>query len=51
MTNGFKELLKLAKSSKVKTYNELESLVHECNNDVTGADFDSVRKVLNIKLF
>ena len=51
MTKGFKELLKLAKAARVKTYNELESLVQECNNEVTGAGFDSVRQLLKIKLF
>ena len=51
MTDGFRELLKLAKAARVKTYNELESLVQECNNEVTGADFDSVRQLLKIKLF
>jgi hypothetical protein len=51
MTKGFNELLKLAKAAKVTTYDELERLVQECNNEVTGADFASVRQVLKIKLF
>ena len=51
MTKGFKELLKLAKTAKVTTYDELERVVQECNNEVTGADFTSVRQVLKIKLF
>lgn len=51
MTKGFKELLKRAKAAGVETYEELESLVHECNNEITGADFTSVRQVLKIKLF
>jgi hypothetical protein len=51
MTKGFKELLKLAKTAKVTTYDELERLVQECNNEVTGADFTSGRQVLKIKLF
>ena len=51
MTKGFKELLKLAKTAKVMTYDELERVVQECNNEVTGADFTSVRQVLKIKLF
>ena len=51
MTKGFKELLKLAKESKVTTYDELMNLVYECNNEVTGADFESVRQVLKIKMF
>lgn len=49
MTKGFKELLKLAKAAKVTTYDELERLVPECNAEVTGADFTSVRQVLKIK--
>ena len=51
MTKGFKELLKLAKAAKVTTYDELERLVYECNNEITGADFDSVRRTLKIKIF
>ena len=51
MTKGFKELLKLAKAAKVTTYDELERLVSECNNEITGADVDSVRRILKIKLF
>jgi hypothetical protein len=49
MTKGFKELLALAKAESVTTYSALENLVQECNNEVTGADFDQVRKKLNIK--
>ena len=51
MTKGFKELLKLAKAAKVTTYDELEQLVYECNNEITGADVDSVRQILKIKIF
>lgn len=51
MTKGFKELLKLAKERGVTTYDELERLVYECNNEITGGDFTNVRKKLNIKLF
>ena len=51
MTKGFKELLRLAKDRGVNTYDELERLVNECDNEITGADFTNVRKKLNIKLF
>ena len=51
MTEGFKELLKLAKSKYVKTYDELQDLVYECKNEITGGDFESVRQKLKIKLF
>ena len=49
MTKGFKELLALAKAETATTFDELERLVAQCNNEVTGADFDQVRKKLNIK--
>ena len=49
MSKGFKELLKLAKAAKVTTYDELERLVDECTNEITGADFTSVRQALKIK--
>ena len=49
MTKGFKELLALAKAETATTFDELEKLVAQCNNEVTGADFDQVRKKLNIK--
>ncbi len=51
MSEGFKELLKLAKSSGVSTYDELQDLVSHCKNEVTGADFESVRQRLKIKMF
>lgn len=51
MTKGFKELLKLAKSAKVKTYDELQELVYQCENEITGADFECVRQTLKIKMF
>jgi hypothetical protein len=51
MTEGFKELLKLAKSARVNTYDELQDLVSDCKNEVTGADFESVRQKLKIKMF
>jgi len=51
MTKGFKELLKLAKQSRVKTYDDLSDLVYQCKNEITGADFESVRQQLKIKMF
>ena len=51
MTKGFKELLKLAKAAGVTTYDELERLTYTCNNEITGSDFDSVRRALKIKMF
>jgi hypothetical protein len=51
MTEGFKELLKLAKEARVTTYDELQNLVYECNNEITGADFECVRQQLKIKMF
>jgi hypothetical protein len=51
MSEGFKELLKLAKSRKVKTYNDLLDLIYECENEITGADFECVRQQLKIKMF
>lgn len=51
MTKGFKELLKLAKSARVTTYDELQNLVHECTNEITGADFECVRQQLKIRMF
>jgi hypothetical protein len=51
MTKGFKELLALAKAERVTTIDELENLVGQCENEVTGADFDSVRQKLKIKMF
>jgi hypothetical protein len=51
MSEGFKELLKLAKAERVKTYNELQDLVYECKNEITGADFECVRQQLKIKMF
>jgi hypothetical protein len=51
MTSGFKELLKLAKTSRVGTYVELLALIDVCKNEITGADVDCVRQRLNIKMF
>lgn len=50
-TLGHKELLKLAKERKVKTIEELQELVYECTNEVTGADFENVKNQLKIKRF
>lgn len=51
MTEGYKELLKLAKRIKPATTDELMDLISECSNEITGADFESVRKAMKIKLF
>ena len=51
MTKGFKELLKLAKQSRVKTYDDLSDLTYQCTNEITGADFECVRQLLKIKMF
>ena len=51
MSEGFKELLKLAKQRGVKSYDELQDLVYECINEITGADFECVRQKLKIKMF
>jgi hypothetical protein len=51
MSEGYKELLKMAKSTKVSTYDELTELVYDCKNEVTGGDFESVRIKLKIKMF
>jgi hypothetical protein len=51
MSEGFKELLKLAKSRGTKTYNDLHDLAYECKNEITGADLECVRQSLKIKLF
>ena len=51
MSEGFKELLKLPKASRVSTIDELKDLVSECQNEITGADFDCVRQKLKIKMF
>jgi hypothetical protein len=51
MSEGFKELLKLAKAERVKTYDELQDLVYECKNEITGADLECVRQQLKIKMF
>jgi hypothetical protein len=51
MSEGFKELLKLAKANRVKTYDELSNLTFECKNEITGADFECVRQQLKIKMF
>ena len=51
MSQGYKELLRLAKARKVKTYDELQELVYECQNEITGADFHCVQHTLKIKMF
>lgn len=51
MSEGFKELLKLAKANRVKTYDELSNLTLECKNEITGVDFECVRQQLKIKIF
>ena len=51
MTQGFKELLALAKANGVKTYDELQDVVYQCENEITGADFECVRQKLKIKMF
>lgn len=51
MSEGFKELLKLAKEERVKTFDELQDLVFQCKNEITGADFECVREKLKIKMF
>ena len=48
MTKGFKELLKLAKTAKVTTYDELERLVQpKCQHTKT---YVAVRHVSGIQL-
>ena len=51
MSEGFKELYKLAKTNKVKTYDELVNLTYNCSNEITGADLECVRQQLRIKMF
>ena len=51
MSEGFKELLKLAKAERVKTYDELLDVVYQCKNEITGADVECVRQQLKIKMF
>lgn len=51
MSEGFKELYKLAKANKVKTYAELIDLTYKCSNEITGADLECVRQQLKIKMF
>ena len=51
MSEGFKELLKLAKLERVKNFDELQDLVFQCKNEITGADFECVREKLKIKMF
>jgi hypothetical protein len=51
MSEGFKELLKLAKAQRVKSYDDLSNLVFECKNEITGGDFECVRQTLKIKMF
>jgi len=51
MSEGFKELLKLAKQKRVTTYDELMDVVYNCKNEITGADVECVRATLKIKMF
>jgi hypothetical protein len=51
MSEGFKELLKLAKQKSVTTYDELMDVVYNCKNEITGADVECVRAALKIKMF
>jgi hypothetical protein len=51
MSEGFKELLKLAKANRVKTYDELSDLTFQCKNEITGSDFECVRQQLKISMF
>ncbi len=51
MSEGYKELLKLAKRNKITEYDELVNLADECTNEITGSDVESVRKALKIKMF
>jgi hypothetical protein len=51
MSEGFKELLKLAKAEGARTYDDLSDLVDACKNEITGSDFECVRQRLKIKMF
>ncbi len=51
MSKGYKELLRRAKEMKVSNIEELEDLVHDCRETITGADFECVRKELKLKRF
>lgn len=51
MTEGYKELLNLAKKRKPTSPDELMDLTSECVNEITGGDFESVRQALKIKYF
>ena len=51
MSEGFTELLKLAKQKRVTTYDELMDIVDECKNQITGSDVECVRLKLKIKMF
>ena len=51
MSEGYKELLKLAKAEGVKTLDELQDLVYQCKNEITGGDFECVRQKLKIRMF
>ena len=51
MSEGFTELLKLAKQKRVTTYDELIDIVDECKNQITGSDVECVRLKLKIKMF
>ena len=51
MSEGYKELLKLARQKRVTTYDELMDIAHECKNEITGSDVECVRTTLKIKMF
>lgn len=51
MSEGYKELLKLARQRGVTTYDELIDVVHQCQNQITGSDVECVRATLKIKMF
>ena len=51
LSKGYKELLKLAKAKNVKTIEELEEIVYDCKEEISGGDFESVKTTLKIKRF
>jgi len=51
MSEGYKELLKKAKAASVETIEELEDVVYDCENVITGADLECVRQKLKISRF
>ena len=49
---GYKELLKKAKELNIKTIDDLHELAtRECSSQVTGADYEEVKKALKINRF